>query len=283
MKNLSLLLLLLASSLSFAQSPANTDPNCVVNPHDPYEPHTRMSEGPEKGLCINSTIRRSAKLLEANPDGSIVIANFSHQKKFWIAHIPVSKIKRAILQTQFFPVGPEVLQIEISHVQLRFDLEDGAKIQLVSQDQSERKETTVKHALLSMENIGPHGDKFDFMKGMKGYFNLVYRVVSLEDKYDWMVRLQGHRVTQHLLNITPKQAQKVFREGVARGTARGSRMVYHSIHQSCSTELIKILKASLGTRDSVRSFSPNAIVDILQNRGLIKKELPTLNAEFPIR
>lgn len=289
MKHIIFLSLLLASSLSFAQMPANTDPNCVSNAHDPFEPRVRMSEGPEKGLCINSMFRRSAGKLSKNSaaryftekEGSIVIANFSHQKKFWVAQIPVSKIKHIILQTQFFPIGPEILGVEISHVQMRFDFIGNAKINLVSQDSSEvAKTVSLKHMLLSIENIGPHGEKFDFMKGMKGYFNLVYRVVSLEDKYDWMITQQGHRVTQHLLKISPKDAQKVFLEGVARGTKRGSKTTYHSIHQSCSTELIKILKASLGTRDSARSFSPNAIVSILENRGLIAKELPTLNEEF---
>ncbi len=285
MKNLIFVILLLATSLAFAQEPANTDPNCVTNAHDPFEPRVRMPSGPEKGLCINSKYRRSARQLSANAaaryftekDGSIVVANFSHLKKFWVAQIPVKQIKHIILQTQFFPV----MGMEISHVQLRFDFTAGAKIKLISQDASGPAKTlSVKHVLLSVENIGPHGEKFDFMKGMKGYFNLVYRLVSLEDKYDWMITQQGHRVTQHLLKISPKNAQKVFMEGVSRGTARGSKTSYHSIHQSCSTELIKIFKATLGTRDSVRSFHPNLIVDILKNRNLIQGQLQTLNEEF---
>lgn len=272
---------LLVSTLSFAQYAANTDPNCVVNAHDPYEPRERMSRGPEKGLCINSQFRRSAKLLEKNRDGSIVIANFSHKKKFWTANIPVKQIKNIILQTQFFPIGPEVLGIEISHVQLRFDFKGNAKINLTSQDGSEPTQTAkLSHMILSMENIGPHGEKFDFNKGMKGYFNLAYRVVSLEDKYDWMIRQQGHRVTQHLLKISAADAQEVFLEGVKRGTQRGSSTEYHSLKQSCSTELIEVLHASLGTWRSVRSFSPNAIVSILWNRGLIDRELATLNEEY---
>lgn len=285
---LQLILLMLASALSFAQSPVNTDPNCVFNPHDPFEPRSRMSHGPEKGLCINSQWRRSARELNGSEaaryfgqrDGSIVVANFSHQKKFWVAQIPVKKITRMILQTQYFPQGPEILGIEISHVQFRFDFAPGAKIELISQDSSESvRKISVKHALLSVENIGPHGEKFDFVRGFKGYFNLVYRLVSLEDKYDWMVRLQGHRVTQHLVKVTPKNAQKIFMNGVMKGTIRGSRTPYHSIKQSCSTELVKILRDALGTRDSLLSFHPNEVLEIMKRRGLIAGELPTLNEE----
>ncbi len=289
---LQFLILMLATSLSFAQmheAPVNRDPNCVLNPHDPFEPRVRMSHGPEKGLCINSQTRRSAQKLSPNDAaryftpvaGSIIVSNFSHQKKFWVAQISYKKIKRMILQTQYFPQGPRQLGIEISHVQFRFDFEAGTKIVLISQDSSEpARKISVKHTLLSVENIGPHGEKFDFVRGMKGYFNLVYRAVSLEDKYDWMVRVQGHRVTQHLLKVTPEQAQKIFLEGVARGTARGSTTPYHAIKQSCSTELIKIVKAAIGTRDSIWSFHPNQILEILENRNLIERELPTLNEEF---
>lgn len=292
MIHLQLILFMLASCLSFAQAPANTDPNCVYNSHDPYEPRSRMSQGPEKGLCINSQFRRSARRLSQSETAryfsqradSIVIANYSHQKKFWIAQIPVKKIKRMILQTQYFPLGPSQLKFEISHVQFRFDFEPDAKIELVPQDSSEpARKISVKHALLSVENIGPHGEKFDFVRGLKGYYNLVYRVVSLEDKYDWMVRLQGHRVTQHLVKVSPKNAQKIFMEGVSRGTARGSGTPYHSIQQSCSTELVKILKAAIGTRDSLLSFNPNEVLEILERRNLIQGELPTLNAEFATR
>ncbi len=278
-----------ATTMSFAQYPANTDPNCVSNSHDPYEPRTRMAKGPEKGLCINSDYRRSATLLNGSEAAryfpfrkdSIVIANYSHQKKFWVAQIPVKRISRMILQTQFFPIGPTIMGMEISHVQFRFDFVAGAKIDLISQDASApARSLSVNHVILTVENVGPHGEKFDFMKGMKGYFNLVYRAVSLEDKYNWMIKEQGHRVTQHLINVTSQEAQKIFMEGMSRGTKRQSRTTYHSLNQSCSTELVKILKATLGTWDSVMSFHPNLILQILQNRGLIQKELPTLNAEL---
>ncbi len=286
---LQFILLMFATTMSFAQYPANTDPNCVSHAHDPFEPRTRMSQGPEKGLCINSDFRRSATILNSSEAAryfpsrkdSIVIANFSHQKKFWIAQIPVKRIKRMILQTQFFPIGPTALGIEISHVQFRFDFEAGTQIDLLSQDAAAPvRSTSIKHVILTVENVGPHGEKFDFMKGMKGYFNLVYRAVSLEDKYNWMIKEQGHRVTQHQLKVTPQEAQKIFMEGMKRGTKRQSRTIYHSLNQSCSTELVKILKATLGTWDSVMSFYPNLILPILQNRGLILKELPTLNQEL---
>jgi hypothetical protein len=246
---------------------------------------------------VNPTQRRSAKILSREEaakyfpekDGTIVVANFSHQFKFWVAQVPVTKISRTILQVEYFPIQKLPIfnkTIDIAHSQFRFDFAEGADVLLTPQvrDPAARpKYIRLRSLLFSVENIGPYGDKFDFWNGMKNHYKIAYRTVSLADKYQWMITEQHHLVTQYQLKMSPEQAQSVLSEGLQRGTSWSTRRPYNSIEPNCVTEQFNIVDKVFGFKNYGEPFLPNLAPREMKFRRLIDKEvqLPSFGEEFP--
>jgi hypothetical protein len=271
------------------QPPTFVEGTCIHDAGDPFEPNFKVPDGPMKGLCVSPVQRRSAKILtdeEAAPyfqkiPGTIVIANFAHLGKFWLAQIPVEKAKQVILQVQYFPLKGMSF-IEIAHTQLRFEFEDGATINLVSQSRTDTPaRLQLKRLLFSVENIGPYGEAFDAVKGLKGYYQIAYRAVSLDDKYQWMVAKQGHTVKQFLLNLSPANTSRLLNRALAEADHWGYTQKYHTLNPNCVTELFRMIDDVLGLKHFSTPEIPNFAISALKRRGLIDpKQLPTLNEEY---
>lgn len=279
----------IASGPGFGPLPLNKDPNCVTSLHDPFEPRTRMQKGPDKGECINATLRRSATLLSdeaaaryfAPSEDKIVVANVSHKGQFWVAQIPINKISKMVLQSEHFPMLERPVEINIDHTQIRFDF--SRPIRLVTQDlKSTRKTATLKHILFSVENVGPRGEVFDFIQGMKGHFNMAYRLVSLEDKYNWMIIKNKNIVDQKEFLLNSDQAADLLLEGIKRGTKYGSSRSYHSLKRNCASELVNIFNSLFGTSEfKMTSFYSNRLEENLISIGLLSSEqMLTFNEEY---
>ena len=278
-----------ASGPGLKPIPANTDPNCVTNPNDPYEPRVRMVKGPDTGVCVNSTLRRSvmqlseeeAKKYFAPSEGKIVVANFSYKNKYWIAEIPIEDVTKMVLQSEHFPMFTRPVKILIDHTQIRFDF--STPIHLVTQVTNEPRETVdLHHLILSDENIGPYGEAFDFFGGAKGQFNVAYRLVALEDKYEWMIKKQGHRVDQREFSLSQNNQIAFLLEGIRRGTINGSGRSYDSFKLNCSSEILNILNAVIGTKTfKTFGFISNELPRMLDSLHVLEKEkMPTLNDDY---
>lgn len=278
-----------ASGPGIKPIPANTDPNCITNPNDPYEPRVRMVTGRDAGVCVNSTLRRSVKALlgdEAaqyfpHADGKIVVANFSHKNKYWIAEIPLSSMTEMVLQSEHFPMVTKPIKIEIDHTQIRFSFSQ--PIRLVTQVTDGPRETLeLHHLILSEENIGPYGEAYDFFNGAKGYFNVAYRIVSLEDKYNWMIADSGHQVSQRRFDLGQYNQISYLLEGIKRGTQYGSGRPYDSFNLNCSTEILDILNAVLGTdKFETVGFVSNKLPRMLDSLKVLDLEkMPNFNEEY---
>lgn len=270
-------------------SPINTHPQCVVNANDPFEPRVRMTKGPDAGACINSTLRRSA--MQLAPEiaaryfkpvaGTIVVANVSHKKKFWIAQIPINEISNMVLQSEHFPMISSPVEVVIDHTQIRFDFKK--PIYLIPQDLKEKREiVTLKNIILSVENIGPRGEKFNFFSGLKGHFNLAYRLVSVEEKFNWMVLENENIVSQRRFKLSQKNQRSVLLGGIRRGTAYGSSRAYHSITRNCSSELLDLFNELFGTKKfKVTGFYSNVLDSHLEKIGMLSdEEMPDFNQEY---
>lgn len=281
---------------------------CIVNPKDSFEPNVRLEVGPLKGLCVNPLQRRSAQILTLEQaskyfltseiqDSDLVVANFSHQGNFWVAKIPVQKVEKMILQVEYFPTGPGGV-LKIAHSQFRINFQDGATVDLVpqiqntsnSEPQDFKSATTnqrirLNELLFSVENIGPYGEKFDPVKGMKKHYNIAYRLVSLEDKYKWMIEEQNHTVLQHLLNLSPADVQRFLRRVLDEAQHYSTRRSYHTFTANCVTEPFILLDEVMGIENQTVPQIPNFARAALRNRGLLdtKTKTPTLNEEYEKR
>lgn len=267
---------------------------CIVDGQDPFEPDQRMESGPLKGLCINPVQRRSVDILEPDlaakyfevREGDMVIANFSHQGKFWIARIPVAAASKVMMLLQYFPIGnvPVLGPVHVAHTQWRFQFAGGEKILLKPQSRETVLATpalALNEMIFSVENIGPFGEKFDAMKGLKGHYHIAYRAISLADKYKWMVTDQGHEVRQVGIRLAPADVSRLLALSLTEGERYGTRRNYGTLGPNCSTELFVLLDRLTGSWLWSRPFLPNSAINALAARGLLEpKALPTFNEEF---
>lgn len=273
---------------------------CIVDPHDPFEPNATMGSGALKDMCINPTRRRSVTLVKPEQAQAyfqnlkadeLVVANVSHLERFWVAKIPVTQISQMFLQVEYFPVSAVGLEVDIAHTQFRFDLKDGAQVELVSQPQpggqisSER--VRLNHLIFSIENASPYGDKFNAAKGLdRDNYRLAFRLSSLPDKYHWMITLQNHKVEQYLLTYSPEEAQKILLKGIETGHHLGLKKKYHMISANCANELFRVIDSALpkGDRLKVRPAYPNIAPWAFQMRGRLSPlAWPTLNEDHDAR
>ena len=272
--------------------PTYIQDTCIIDANDPFEPNLKMQSGPMKGYCINPLKRRSAQILSNEQAAKyfeikadhMVIANFRHQEKFWVAQIPIKQVKNVILQVQYFPLQG-ISFVEIAHTQLRFDMMENFKVELVEQSQAPGttpQRLSLSRMLFSVENIGPYGEAFDAMKGFKGYYNIAYRAVSLDDKYDWMVRVLGHEVKQMPLNLSSKDSGRLLERALNEADYWSTSRGYHTLNPNCATELFVIIDEVMGIKHQPIPSIPNAAPHFLKTRELMdwKINFPTLNEEY---
>lgn len=256
--------------------------NCVFDEKDPFEPHSRLPKGDNAGQCYDTRKARSlvqltdeqAKKYGGSAKDVLTVANISHKGKFFVGHIPLSSLKTAIFHLEYFPAV-----VPAGHTQLRLQFDEKLPVTLISQSTAEPTVVErVTDLVMSVEALGQPGYQYDIFKGMDDQFGAVYRLTSLEDKYDHMVRKQSHRVEQWKLNMKPEEIRTALVKFVAKSQERGINSMYHTIKLNCTNEIMaaiddgmdytmleKFGKFTAKTTD----FYPNVIRISLIKRGLL--------------
>jgi hypothetical protein len=270
---------------------------CTFDKDDPFETRERISKGPNAGLCLDSRKARPLVILNElqakNYGGSakdvLTVANVSHLGRFYVAHIPVSKIKAAIFQLEYFPAA-----VPAGHTQLRMQFEEGSPVTLVSQSKAGNTEVhRVQDLVMSVEALGQPGYKYDIFKGMKDHYSAVYRMTSLDEKYDHMITKQKHRVEQWKLNVNAEEARKIVELYVKGSQENGMREMYHTLERNCTNEIVAAIDAGMKYNlfekfgrftAKTTDFYPNVIRISLQKRGLLPRlgkgnDLPELDKD----
>lgn len=176
-------------------------------------------------------------------DGEVIIANFFHLKRFWIARIPLTKVENAYFQLEKFDLisresieaaqeflpRPILDQIKRSgedlldwannnlagHTQIRLEFAEKSPVQLYEQliklNTTKVNQVSLRNIVLSSEaqgtltQIGKAG--YDPIQAINPLFFSINKIVSLHEKYSDMVVRQRHRVEQYLLHIGGKTKQ----------------------------------------------------------------------------
>ncbi|MEY4064156.1 MAG: hypothetical protein RIR26_364 [Pseudomonadota bacterium] len=256
--------------------------NCVFDSQDPFEPHTRLPKGDHAGECYDTRKARSlvrlneeqARQYGGTASGIVSVANVSHKGKFYVAHIPLKSVKTAIFHLEYFPAV-----VPAGHTQLRLQFDERMPVTLVSQSKSSMTQVVkVTDLVLSVEAIAQPGFSYDLFKGMDDQFGAVYKMTTLEDKYDHMVRKQNHRVEQWKLNMSVEEMQTILEKYVSKSQERGMNLMYHTLKLNCTTEIIAAiddgmnysLRERLGKFTAkTTDFYPNVIRISLIKRGLL--------------
>lgn len=281
---------LFALATACGTKPSNTTTNlsslggsdCVFDAQDPFEPKSRIPKGDHKGECYDTRKARSlVQLTEEQASkyggaakGVLSVANVTHKGKFHVAHIPLEGLKNAIFHLEYFPAV-----VPAGHTQLRLQFDEKMPVTLISQSKSEMTSVDrVTDLVLSVEALGQPGYQYDIFKGMDDQFGAVYRMTSLEEKYDHMVRKQSHRVEQWKLNMSHDEMKEVLQKYVAKSQERSMNYMYHTLKLNCTNEIVAAIDAGMdyNLRERVGQFTakttdfyPNVIRISLIKRGLL--------------
>lgn len=261
-------IVLLASALQ--SLPANTTPvpqgsSCLCDPADPFDPMAKMPKGPYQGQCINSCQQRSVVLLSSEEAANYgdshrmwVVANVSHQGKFWVAKIPVDGVADVIYQIEHFPAI-----VPAAHTELRFRFRKGKEVILLPQASNSTTEPVrLSDLVYSVEAVTVPGEKYDVVAGLFDNFALAYRLVSLADRAEQMIGQKQHRVEQLKLSLTPEQNQRLLQNAIERGNRAGMNRMYNTIEPNCTTEVFYPLDAAINYDPSIDLFQGEVFLNI---------------------
>ncbi len=258
--------------------------NCVFDGNDHFEPSSKLEKGPNAGQCLDTRVGRPVRHLSegeaskfgGSAAGVLSVANVSHMGEYYVAHIPVKKIKAGIFQLEYFPAV-----VPAGHTQLRLQFDENSPVTLVSQSTSSMTKVVKVHDLvLSVEAIGQPGYKYDLFKGMEDHFVAVHRITTLQDKYQHMIVKQKHRVEQWRLNLSSEELTQILEKYVQKSQGAGTSKMYHTLFFNCTTEVIAAIDAGAQYNllekfgkftAKTTDFYPNVIRISLQKRGLLPK------------
>lgn len=299
-------ILLLSFALSLSAGAANVyTQSCPVAANDPFATELRMPAGPYRGRCINSDHYRSVRSLtpaelaafNLNEDeDTMVLANFRHQGKFWLAEIPLKSIQRVEFQKMSLKRG-----LPLYHGQLRYVL-DGAPVRLTAQERNSARRVSFELreksgrpqdfvvALYGVRDLEHDQDAFNpsmglGILGVKSKYAISYAFQSLYDGAQWTLE-NRLPVKQFVLALDRGQQLAVLARARSIGDQRGVSEMYNVLTNNCLNFVFTLLNdVVLGPnlRRTGRLHETRAPLGSLKTLGLIKHKTPSsdLAREFP--
>lgn len=199
----------------------------------------KMPKGPHAGKCLDVREKLSAHQLNdfeaqaygGQAKGRMLVGNFFHEGRFYVASVPIDDIEDVIVQVEHFE--PELVA---AHTQLRFRFRQDVK--LLPDGPS------LRDVIVSVEYLAPPNVPYDLFKGLSD-FALVHRILSLQTKFAYMVTKQHHHVDQYRLALYQHEKTAIFEEAIALSDRDGLATMYHTIERSCTTELFRAIDLGL--------------------------------------
>ena len=243
--------------------------------NDPYAPMNYFEEGPFKGQLINNKDRRSIKIVEETSE-SFTVANFTHDKKYYLAIIPKNAVRDIIVHIDYFTSS-----IPAAHSQLRLILNH--PILLRDQITNEVRTTLISDIVFSIEAIKGPSSPYGLIQGMQKHFAVSYRFMSTQDKYRTLICDDKERTTQYNLTMSPEQKNQFLENALRLSDKSDNKTMYHTWKVNCTTEMIRLLDSvldrslwtnikSAGT--TVGAHYPVFVRSSLRARKILGLELP---------
>lgn len=241
-----------AQSGAAQPSSANAAKSCICDPKDPFDPRARMPKGPFKGQCL-SCEQRSVRMLspaEAAPykpaPGMMMVANFKHKGKYWVAQIPKNAVEDAIFQIQYF----NVLRSSYSaHGQMRFHLKPGREAILIPQSVGDRRQKAIRMQdfIYSANAIWVRSGVWDPVSGLVDFYAVAHEIVGLEDRIQDAVKYPfTDRIEQIGLALTPQQKQQLLFNVIMQGDRDRTNIMYDTLKRNCTTESLRAIDRTTG-------------------------------------
>ncbi len=198
-------------------------------------------------------MRRSVEIVSIEGNRAIV-RDFYHAGTFWIAAIPLNGVEAILGQAYNFSTvrkrkkdgqvevvrdkrgNPKPRFSFINHVQSRFKLKDGFKVQLFpSDDISQKPAAEIDDFVYSVEAVGRPGDLFDFRNGLLGNLMCAHRFLSIEEVVFERVVILGYYVRESPpLRLSDDEKQKILLRSLQRSDRAGLTEPYY-LYRPCGT------------------------------------------------
>lgn len=291
------------------------DPSCRRMPDDPFEPSVKFAWGPrvdqvdnehlpERNLCVATSVPKSLmrsvtvlteaqKLQYEIPPKQVAFANFAHHHRFWIASLDLAGVDEVYAQVEDFqikgnPWDSIPIKFYAGHFELRYKMKPGFEVQLYEQDHSStpearltRKVLRVRNLLSSVESVGPENNLvFSPVEGVNPVYGEVYRLLSMDERYETMVNELHHPVDQFRLALTTGQKKRLLGNAISLSHFYQMNFPYYTLLRSCATEAYKLLDFTVGEhytraqRNWIRTVGLTGVYPILgeqalRHRGLV--------------
>lgn len=199
----------------------------------------------------------------------------SDSAQMWQMVIPNSaQVQKSILHLEWFSTGIG------GHAQIRFKL--NTPLLLISLDAPHEVkfiQGDIVYALMALRT--EHGSKFwGPVTGLTGAFANTYMVASSAHMASIQTNTSnGSVVDQYELKLSSAQNQNLLNYALTNGERAKEHEIYNLIYNSCIQAALRAIK-TVDARVDAYEFNPYEVVPDLQQLGLIKAQLPTVNQEF---
>lgn len=252
-----------------------------------------MPRGRYQGQLLDTRDRRSVRLLEgdeAKPyrrgEGEMVITNFYHEGKFWVARFPADCVEAVFFQKVVMKT-----KVPAAHAQLRFKFKPGKEVELFGATGERPRDAHIPDVVYSVEAMPVYGDKYDLFNGMKDHFGLGLRIMSIQEAYFKSIYANDQHVEQIPLDVIDRAEQVLLREALTRSNEVGMGDMYNTITRSCCTESFRLLDRS-SARTWLRMPAYGLVVlpilprtylwlrQLIDFKTLLRNPYPSLEEEF---
>ena len=221
---------------------------CKTEPNDPFAVEQRMPAGPYRGGCIDLRSDRSVdwvynkdlRRFGIDSKNSLVVANFRHANRFWIAVIPFERVVG--LSYLNFSMAKK---LPISHGEIRFlTRKTGRPIELIEQNLSKEPERmNLNEDFVFAEyavRAQGHYEDFNVVHGMRGHYAVSYIFMSLSQSASGPLASKI-TIKQYSLAALHSQSKLVMEIGLWLGHTYKMTQVYHSFTTSCLNSVFSVL------------------------------------------
>jgi hypothetical protein len=204
---------------------------------------------------------------------TVIISNFYHQGSFWVAEIPITRIRNLYYLVNQINTG---MIFPAVHTQVRVNFSE--PVRLVPQESLELDKMQKTYDMfLTIDAVTTLGKKFNFFKGFRKNYVLAYRAVSLKERYDLHVGKMSETVYQYRIKLSPEEQKAALMTYLKTASNCNYTNVYHTLKNNCITEIYKIFRDQTLPKYKMgffSCFSSHVVRRVLRGSNLICEKSP---------
>jgi hypothetical protein len=230
--------------------------DCVESNLDPFDPGAYMKDGPDKGICADTSDLRVPVILNETPD-TITIANFRHARRFWVATINKNAIEEVYFQNGTFDTQPFFFTTA-AHSQIRMIMNKKSPILLQEQRLGSKEVQYIDAFVISAE-------PYNVRNGVpRDEMRIITRFVSQLDRATDEMGFRIRKFTDQVeLKLNLEQRTHLLKTAIYRSTSQGYTRYYTVWRSSCAVEAIKTIAMAFPPKSGVEASAMITILDAI--------------------